>query len=94
MNTTKVKRSRNAGFKNRSASRPSGQGRRSNNSKKKATTSIDINQLVKRAKPSIQHKYISERTFDEMPLDVNLKANLHKKGYQTPSQIQDETLEP
>lgn len=94
MNNTKTKKTRNAGFKFRSnngSSRPSGHQKRGN--KKKATSSIDISQLVKKAKPTAEVKYESTRTFDDMPLDVNLKANLFDKGFKKPSQIQDETLE-
>ena len=93
MNTIKTKKSRNSGFKFRSnngSSRPSGQKR---GNKKKAASSIDISQLVKKAKPTAEVKYESTRTFDDMPLDVNLKANLYEKGFRKPSQIQDETLE-
>lgn len=94
MNTTKTKKSRNSGFKFRTkngASRPQGQQR--SGGKKKATSTIEISQLVKKAKPINSIKYEAKRTFDDMPLDVNLKANLFDKGFKKPSQIQDETLE-
>ena len=38
-------------------------------------------------------KYISSRTFLEMPLDRRLQANIVNKGFKSPTKIQDDTLE-
>jgi superfamily II DNA/RNA helicase len=48
---------------------------------------------VKKAKSVEEVKYKASRTFDEMPLQPLMHQNLKEKGYEMPSQIQDETLE-
>jgi len=49
--------------------------------------------LVKKAEVKEYVEYEAERFFDDMPLNNKLKANIRKKGYSKPTQIQDETLE-
>jgi ATP-dependent RNA helicase RhlE len=53
----------------------------------------DFSLLVKKAKSVEEVKYQASRTFDEMPLQPLMHQNLKEKGYEMPSQIQDETLE-
>lgn len=91
MNTIKNKRRRNSGF-----SKPNGSSRhnqRRNGGRKKATSSIDPNSLIKKAVKKEQVEFKPSRSFEQMPLDVNLKHNLLLKGFANPTQIQDETLE-
>ncbi|MBL3658618.1 DEAD/DEAH box helicase [Fulvivirga sediminis] len=89
MNNIRTKRKRNNGFSKTNASRPN--GRRTG--KKKAVSSIDPKMLVKKAVKKEESKYVPTRSFDEMPLNVNLKANIYEKGFSYPTQIQDQTLE-
>ncbi|UII26839.1 DEAD/DEAH box helicase [Fulvivirga maritima] len=89
MNNIRTKRKRNGGFSKTNASRPNGR----RNGKKKAVSSIDPNSLVKKAVKKEESRYVPTRSFDEMPLNVNLKANIYEKGFSHPTQIQDQTLE-
>ncbi|MDH5396605.1 MAG: DEAD/DEAH box helicase [Cyclobacteriaceae bacterium] len=91
MNSIKTKKRTSSSF-----SRKNGNTRFANkrsNSSKKAVSSIDPNMLIKKAVPSEQVVYVPVRTFDQMPIRPNLKANLARKGYKFPTQIQEETLE-
>lgn len=63
------------------------QNRKNNNS------TIDPNSLVKKATSSEQSAYEAFRSFDDMPIHKSIKANLTKLGFDTPTQIQDKTLE-
>ncbi len=38
-------------------------------------------------------EYISDRIYDDMPLDSRLKSTLKAKGFEKPTEIQDKTLE-
>jgi len=91
MNTIKNKRKRNYGFSKSSGSSRNSQRR--NGGRKKATSNIDPNSLIKKAVKKEQVEFKPTRSFDQMPLDVNLKHNLRLKGFANPTQIQDETLE-
>jgi len=93
MNTIKTKRKRNGGFsRSTSASRNPRRGR-GNGGRKKAVSTIDPNMLIQKAVAKEQQVYAAPRSFDDMPLTPNLKANLYAKGFKKPTQIQNETLE-
>lgn len=91
----KPKRKRTNRFSTKSnnpgASRRGG-GNNQRNNRKKAVSSIDPNMLIKKAVRVEEKAYQPTRSFDEMPISPNLKANLHAKGFKFPTQIQDETL--
>jgi len=95
MNNIKSRKSNNRrsnGFSRNSGSlRP--RQRQNNNGKKKAVSSIDPNTLIKKAIPSQQVVFTPSRSFDQMPIHAKLKANILRKGFSNPTQIQDETLE-
>lgn len=97
MNTSKTKRKRTNRFS--SQSNTAANSRRTNgnnnqrNSRKKAVSSINPNMLIKKAVIMEEKKFQPSRSFDEMPISPNLRANLHSKGFKYPTQIQDETLE-
>lgn len=91
MNTIKNKRKRNHGFSGNNTSQNI--RRRGGNNKKRAVSSVDPKLLVKRAVQAEMKVYEPTRSFDQMPLSPNLKANLYEKGFKYPTQIQDETLE-
>jgi len=61
--------------------------------KKKNTKSLDPNLFVKKAKPQEVAKYVSSRSIQELPVDNSIIANLLSKGYKTPTEIQDKTIE-
>ncbi|GGH64916.1 MAG: DEAD/DEAH box helicase [Bacteroidetes bacterium] len=59
---------------------------------KKST--IDINLLTQKASAQPEKTvYVAERTFAEMPLHARLQKTIAKKGFSTPTEIQDKTLE-
>lgn len=69
--------------------------KRTSNAKSKAKkSSIDVNLLTQKASVEpVKKVYQSDRTFAEMPLNPKLLANIAKKGFTTPTEIQDRTLE-
>jgi ATP-dependent RNA helicase RhlE len=93
MNTIRTKRKRNNGYSvnNNFSTRPSGAG--NGKMRKKAISNLDPNKLIKKAAPKKDVAYTSSRSFDQMPLSANLRANLYSKGFKNPTQIQNETLE-
>lgn len=70
-----------------------GQGGRGRKKGGRVSQLNDFSLLVKKAR-SVEHvSYKANRSFEEMPLQPLLKQNLKEKGYEMPSQIQNETLE-
>jgi len=59
------------------------------------SSSIDISKLVNKTvvdfKPVVYHP---QHAFDDFPIDARLKANIKKKGYVSPTAIQDKTILP
>lgn len=85
---------------NKKSSKSKNRGSKSSNQKKptinslkhqKSTLNPDL--LIRKATQKAEEIYNSKRFFDEMPLDDRLKANLKKKGFIKPTEIQDKTLE-
>jgi ATP-dependent RNA helicase RhlE len=64
---------------------------RSGSGRKKST--LDPTLLVRKANGNEVKEYISERVYSDMPISPNLKECLHKKGFKSPTEIQDRTLE-
>ena len=63
--------------------------------KKGQVSSItDLSMLERKATPPAPEKKYIGQAVDSLPVDSRLKTNLSKKGYQTLTQIQDESLEP
>lgn len=87
MNITK--RPRN----NRFSKNATSNDRRGSRIKKKAVSTIDPHMMVKKATNQKQEVFKPKLTFDQTSLNVNLKANLHTKGFRYPTQIQEQTLE-
>lgn len=56
-------------------------------------SSLKPNLLVQKATVSTNDIYHSERTYQDFPLDERFKANLLKKGYIRPTEIQDKTFD-
>ena len=91
MNVIKSKRRKTRNFSSRGTS--SGFKRRGRKSKNNAAA-IDPRRLIKEAEVTEQIKFTPTQSFDQMPVNFKLKANLKSKGYIFPTQIQQETLEP
>ncbi len=91
MNVIKSRRRKTRNFSNRGTS--SGFKRRGKKGKNKGSA-IDPRQLIKEAVITEQTKFTPAQSFDQMPVNFKLKANLKTKGYILPTQIQQETLEP
>ena len=92
MNTIKSKRKRNHGFSNNKNNKTYGRSGNGNR-RKKAVSTIDPNKLIKKAVSNEETVYTPDRSFDQMPLCANLRANLYTKGFKYPTQIQNDTLE-
>ena len=60
---------------------------------RRTSTLRDFSLLVKKATNHEETKYVADRSFNDMPLQSLLKVNLKAKGYESPSQIQNDTLE-
>lgn len=68
--------------------------KRKRNIRKPAVSTINPTSLVKKASSvTLKPVFTASRSFDEMPITINLKANLAGRGFKNPTQIQDETLE-
>lgn len=91
MNVIKSKRKKTRTFSSRGTS--SGFKQRGKKSKNKSST-IDPSQLIREAVITEQTKFTPAQSFDQMPVNFKLKANLKNKRYILPTQIQQETLEP
>lgn len=84
---------------NNTRKRPAGQRgpvnhNRKSNPRAKQKSSIKVSQLEKKAQPVVAPEpYVASRSFAQMPLDSRLKTSIQKKGYQFPTEIQDNTLE-
>lgn len=96
MNNIKTKRKRRPVDKNRfpAKSTSNRSGNRNNGRKKKAVSNLDPNLLIKKAISIEEKPFVALSPYDEMPINKRLKANLAKKGFKNPTQIQQETLEP
>ncbi|MBS1489140.1 MAG: DEAD/DEAH box helicase [Bacteroidetes bacterium] len=58
-----------------------------------AVSLLDPNLFIKKATPLTEVRYEASRTIQDLPIDVNIKANLIAKGYLRPTEIQDKTIE-
>lgn len=87
------KRIQTGGTKPSFGASPQGGSRGPRVAKVRPKSTLDPRQLIKRATSTEVINYVSERSFAQMPLQAGLKANILHKGYNKPTQIQDETLE-
>lgn len=62
-------------------------------SRKNASKDIDISQFVKTAKALEEVIYTPTRTIKDLPVDSAIISNLLKKGYESPTEIQDKSIE-
>lgn len=90
--TNKRKRRSNASSSNNNA--PGRGRRRGSRNNRRAVKGIDVNQLIQKAKTQKEEEFVPATTFAEMPLNRQLKRNLEKKGFVSPTKIQQETIAP
>jgi ATP-dependent RNA helicase RhlE len=90
MNNTKTRKSGKRNFPGNNGYR-----RRSfrSNGKGKTSSITDPNMLIKKAIPEEEIVFNPSRSFNQMPIHRRIKANLVRKGFNNPTQIQDSTLE-
>jgi ATP-dependent RNA helicase RhlE len=55
---------------------------------------MDAGLFVKRAEPIEETQYLAPREIIDLPVDKSIISNLLKKGYISPTEIQDKTIEP
>ena len=75
----------NSGFKRRSGG--------ARNRKKQKESTLDTSLLVKKAVPQKDISYTPERQVQDLPIDKALIANLLKKGFTHPTEIQDKCID-
>jgi len=63
------------------------------NNKNGNTKSINPNLFIKKAEMQEEKKYKSSQLIQDLPVNQRIIANLLKKGYKTPTEIQDKTIE-
>ncbi len=69
---------------------------RGNNNQKRSgfkKSTLDPSLFINKGVLSDTKEYISERVYDDMPIDDRLKSTLKNKGFERPTEIQDKTLE-
>lgn len=74
---------------------PYGQKRNNNrntSNRKRYGKYIDPARFVASAKPTNEEVYVPTHKFGDFPLETVLQENLRRKGYVTPSPIQDQTI--
>ncbi len=63
------------------------------NKKNKRVSTLDPKQLInKSVQLTEEQDFIPNQSYEQLPININLKANLLKKGFVFPTQIQEETL--
>ena len=63
------------------------------NNKNGNTKSLNPNLFIKKAEMQEEKKYKSSQLIQDLPVNQRIIANLLKKGYKTPTEIQDKTIE-
>lgn len=81
------------GTRQRFGGRGGGGGGGGQRSRKRPTSSIDISQLQRSAVVTeTAEVFVPEHTFSDFQVDQRLKANVVRKGYSTPTPIQDRAI--
>src|ERR1700757_3739781 len=83
-------------FGNRGGGRPSfggnRSGGRSGGKRGFEEMSVDLSKLINKAKPIAEEVFVPKHQFSDFAIDQRLKDNIAKKGYVTPTPIQDESI--
>lgn len=61
--------------------------------KKKITKQLDPDQFIRKAIVKEEKQYVSSRLIIDLPVNQEIITNLKKKGYESPTEIQDKSLE-
>ncbi len=90
MNNYKSKKKRNSPVTGRRRNnRPSGR------KKNQKSSVLDPNQLMRKSAATPKpEKFRAAQSFAQMPLEEKLKSNILSKGYEWPTEIQQESLQP
>lgn len=64
------------------------------NRSKASSKTFDPSVFIKKATSNEDSQYVASRLIPKLPVNKGIINNLIKKGYETPTQIQDKTLEP
>ena len=91
MHYTKYKKRKSKRFSsntNYAGNHPSSRSR-----KRKPESTISSDLLIRQAEIVGQNAYTPKRSFEQWPVNTRVKQNLALKGYQYPTQIQEETVE-
>lgn len=64
----------------------------SKSNKPKGLSLLDPKSFIKKATSSVETKYVASCNIADLPVNKNILNNLLKKGYETPTEIQDKTL--
>lgn len=75
----------------RRKARPTNKGRKYN-PRAKAVSNLDPNLLVKKASSVTEKAFLPELSFSDMNLNGRLLANISKKGYEQPTEIQEAAI--
>ncbi len=70
-----------------------GNFRRTQSKSNQKESTLDPRNFIKKALPKEEKRYVSERKISDLPVHESIIQNLLKKGYNTPTEIQDKTIE-
>jgi ATP-dependent RNA helicase RhlE len=73
--------------------KPQASNRNSGNVSKSNLKQLDSKLFIKKAQPVEETQYISSRFIKDLPVSNSIISNLLKKGYSTPTEIQDRSIE-
>jgi len=62
--------------------------------KKYKANLLDANLFIKKARPVTETQYTSFRVINDLPVNQSIISNLLRKGYISPTEIQDKSIEP
>ncbi len=68
-------------------------GNRNQQNKKKSSKTLKPEHFIKKAEFREETQYRSSRLIEELPVHRSIISNLQKKGYTTPTEIQDKTID-
>ncbi len=81
---------------NKPKRKPNSNFRKGKNNQKRSgfkKSTLDPSLFINKGVLSDTKEYVSERVYENMPIDSKLKATLKNKGFEKPTEIQDKTLE-
>lgn len=86
-------RSSNGGRRSSGSRFGGGRSRGGNKKRGYEEMSVDLSKLINKAVPAKeQAPYVPQHSFNDFPIDNNLKENIARKGYVAPTPIQDQSI--